>query len=34
MSAPMNTLDYIATDKVMPEAIVNAARANHIRIFD
>lgn len=34
MSAPMNTLNYITTDKVMPEAIVTAARANHVQIFD
>jgi len=30
----MNTLNYITTDKVMPEAIVTAARANHVQIFD
>lgn len=34
MSAPMNTLDYIATDKAMPEDIVSTARANHVQLFD
>lgn len=34
MSAPMSAINYIVTDKSLPETIFNTARNNHVQVFD
>ncbi|KRL37195.1 L-fucose operon activator [Lactobacillus helveticus DSM 20075 = CGMCC 1.1877] len=34
MSAPMSAINYIVTDKSLPETIFNTARNNHVQVFE